>query len=99
MLKTSSTKSAKPRKGVVRVSADRRAGRDGNKIVDDEVDDEVNDKIGKKDQNLSKSKSLFKSKKTESGFLTFGARMAFIKLRQGFVKALILYHFDPERYI
>ena len=32
-------------------------------------------------------------------FLTPRARLAFTKLRQAFVKASILYHFDPERYI
>ncbi len=32
-------------------------------------------------------------------FLTPGARKAFTKLRQAFVKALILNHFDPKYYI
>ena len=34
-----------------------------------------------------------------SDFLILGARLAFIKLRQAFVKALIFYHFDSERHI
>ena len=34
-----------------------------------------------------------------SDFLTFGAKLAFTKLKHAFVKALILYHFDPEYYI
>ena len=42
---------------------------------------------------------MSKSKKTESGFLTSGARKAFTELRQAFIKALILHHFDPERHI
>ena len=58
---------------------------DGGKIRDDEVE--------KKVRNLSKSK------KTELGFLTSRARMAFTKLRQAFIKAPILHHFDPERHI
>ena len=44
---------------------------------------------------------MFKFKKTvrSSDFLTFKARLAFTKLRQAFVKALIFYYFDPEYYI
>ena len=34
-----------------------------------------------------------------TGYLTPDARQAFIQLRQAFTKALILQHFDPERYI
>lgn len=33
------------------------------------------------------------------GFLTVKAILAFVKLKQGFIKALILYHFDPEYHI
>ena len=33
------------------------------------------------------------------GFLTPGARKAFTKLRQVFIKAPILHHFDPEFHI
>ena len=101
-----STKSAAPRKGVVRVSGDNRAGRDGSKLDESEMEDvEVDggevgdDEVGKKGQNPSKSKNSSKSKKTESGFLTSRARRAFIKFKQAFIKALILYHFDPERHI
>ena len=55
---------------------------------------EVRDnEVGKKGRNS------FKSKKTELGFLIFGAKKAFTKLRQAFIKAPILYHFDPERHI
>ena len=34
-----------------------------------------------------------------SKFLTFGAKLAFIKLRQMFFKALILHYFNPEYHI
>ena len=62
---------------------------DGGKVKDDEV--------GKKDQ---KCKNLSKSKKAVgSDFLTPGAKLLFTKLRQTFLKALILHHFDPKRYI
>ena len=116
MLKTSSTKSARPRKGIVRVSGDSRARRDGSKIVDevddevdnkivDEIDDKVDDEVGKKGWNLSKSKNPSKSKnssmskKIELSFLTSGARMAFTKLRQTFIKAPIFHHFDLKCHI
>ena len=36
---------------------------------------------------------------SKSDFLIPGARLAFTKLRQAFVKALILHHFDLERHI
>ena len=69
-------------------------------------DDEIgngkvrDDEIGKNGRKTSKSKNLFKSKKTIGlDFLTLGARLAFTKLRQAFVKALILHHFDPECHI
>ena len=63
---------------------------DGNKVGDEEVgDDEVETKVQK----------LSKSKKTELDFLTPGARKAFTELRQAFIKAPILHHFDPERHI
>ena len=53
-----------------------------------------------KSQKTSKFKNFSKSKKTvESDFLTPGSRLAFTKLKQAFVKALILYHFDPKSYI
>ena len=100
MLNTSSTKLAKPRKGVIGVGGGSRAGYargglDESRMDDIEVDGgEVgNDKVGKKGWNLSKSK------KTELGFLISGARIAFTKLKQAFIKAPIFHHFDPEYYI
>ena len=93
-------------KGGVKVGDDNEAIRnsrykfDGNKIGGTEVDGEDN-KVGKKSQKMSKSKNLSKFKKTErsSDFLTPRAKLAFNKLRQAFVKAPILHHFDLERYI
>ena len=67
-----------------------------------EVDsDKVRDnEVRKKSQKMSKSKNLSKSKKTVGlKFFTFGAKLVFTKLRQVFVKALILHYFDLERYI
>ena len=107
MLKTLNTKSAKPKKGGVEVGGDSRAGRDRieiNKSAMDNIEvdgDKVRrNEVGKKGRKTSKSKNLSKSKKTvRSDFLTFRARLAFAKLRQVFVKALILHHFDSERHI
>ena len=100
-------KTAKPRKGGVGIGGDSRAGcgeseidRSGMDDVDiDDKEVEV-DKVGKKGQKISKSKNLFKFKKTiGSDFLTPGAKLAFTKLRQAFLKGPILYHFDLERHI
>ena len=64
---------------------------------------------GQKSQKMAKSKKWIWAKKAEafraknfgqSGlFLTANTRRAFTKLRQAFVKASILNHFDPERHI
>ena len=108
MLKTSSTELAEPRKGVVGVGGDSRARRDrggidGSEMNDVEVDGgEVEvDKVGRKARKTSKSKNSSKSKKAvgPSDFLTPGAKLAFTELRQAFLKAPILHHFDPERHI
>ena len=101
------TESAKPKKSGVEVGSDSRARCNKSKRNEDRVDsaeidgNEVgDDEIRKKVQKTSRSKNLSKSKKTErSDFFTFGARLAFIELRQAFVKAPILHHFDPERHI
>ena len=102
MLKTSSTKSAKPRKDSVRVdngSRDRHHGKiDNGKVDGNEIrDNEIRNKI----QNLSMSKNLSKSKKMvgSSESLTPEAKLAFTKLKQVFFKTLILHHFNPECYI
>ena len=107
MLKTSSIESAEPRKGVVGVGGGSRAGRDrgidGSEMNDVEVDGgEVEvDEVGKKARKTSKSKNSSKSKKAvgPSDFLTPGAKLAFTELRQAFLKAPILHHFNPERHI
>ena len=74
-----------------------------NKVDSGEAGD---NEIRKKGQKTSKSKNLFKSKKlskskkmVESDFFTPGARLAFTKLRQIFIKVLILHYFDSERHI
>ena len=85
MLKTSNTKSAKLRKGIIGVSNSRKeysnraepVGKD--KIDDSEVED---NEVRKKDQKTSKSKKLSKFKKiVGSNFFTPGARLRFTKLR------------------
>ena len=102
MLKISGGTESKTRPGKGGVGVDgsraRRGGSkldDKRKIDDNEVDgNEVrNDEVGTKVQKLSKSK------KTELGFLPSGARKAFTKLKQAFIKALILHYFDLERHI
>ena len=102
-----STKSAKPRKDGAGVGADNKDEHNGSELNRSGIDNvevdggEVRDnEIEKKCQKTSKSKNLSKSKKTvRSDFLTAGARLAFTKLRQAFVKAPILHHFDPECHI
>ena len=106
MLKTSGSTepSTRPGEGVVGVGGDSRAGRDGidgSGMDDVEVDGgEVEvDEVGKKGRKTSKSKKSSKSKTVGSDFLTLGAKLAFTELRQAFLKAPILHHFDPERHI
>ena len=107
MVKTSSTKSAKLKKDGAGVGSDSRAGRNRNELDGSEMDNIKidggrvrDDKVGKKNQKISKSKNLFKSKKTvESDFLTSRAKLVFTKLRKIFVKAPILCYFDLKRYI
>ena len=106
MLKTSENIETliQPRKGGVGIGCDNRAGRDNSKldkseIGDNKVYDEVDDEVGKKDWNPTKSKNLSKFKKTELGFLIFGARMTFNKLRKAFIKASILYHVNSKHHI
>ena len=109
MLKTSEGTESKTRsnEGGVEIggSKARRGGCeiDGREIDDVEVDGvEVEiDEIGKKVQKFSKSKNSSKSKKTvrSSDILIPEAKLVFIKLRQVFLKASILYYFDPEHHI
>ena len=93
---------AKFKKGEDGICGDSRAGHSKSKMDDIEVDGgEVKvDEFGKKARKTSKSKNLSKSQKTVGlDFLTLGAKLAFTKLRQAFLKASILHHFDPERHI
>ena len=95
-------KTAEPRKDGYRVGGNSRAGHSRSKIDGDEVDgSEVEvDEVGKKAQKTSKSKNSSKSQKmVGSDFLTSGAKLAFTELREAFLKALILHHFNPERHI
>ena len=98
MLKTLTTESAKPRKGGVGIAGGSKARRDRNEFDGGEIKD---DKVGKKIQKMSKSKTLFKCKKTVgfSDFLTPRAKLSFTKLRQAFFKAPILYYFNPKCHI
>ena len=99
MLKTSRGTESKtrPDEGGVGVGSSR-AGRDGSKLDDGSGMDDV--KVdGSEVEVGEKSRNLSKSKKTESDFLTSRARKAFTKLRQAFIKASILHHFDKERHI
>ena len=41
----------------------------------------------------------FRPEEARTGFLTLEARLAFTQLRQAFVEALILHHFNPESHI
>ena len=98
MLKISGSTESSTRsgKGEVGVGGDSRAERDRSEFDRSKVDSGKvgDDEIGKKVQNLSKSK-----KTVQSDFLTPRAKLAFAELRQAFIKAPILYHFDPERHI
>ena len=108
MLKTSGCTESKiqPREGGVGVggSGAKRSGKklDRSELNGGEVDGGKveGNQVGKKVQNLSKLTNLSKSKKTiGSDFFTPGTKLAFTKLRQTFLKAPILHHFDSERHI
>ena len=95
-----------PGKGVVGIGSDGKAKCNGSKLDRSEIDDgrfdvgEVDNEIEKKGQKTSKSKKASKSKKTLGlNFLILKVRIAFTKLRQIFVKALILHHLDSEYHI
>ena len=97
-------KTVEPRKGRDGVGGDSRTGRngiDGSGMDDVEVDGgEVEvDEFGKKSRKTSKSKKSSKSKTVGSDFFTPKAKLAFTELRQAFLKAPILYHFNPGRHI
>ena len=110
ILKTSKGTESKTRSGEsgVRVGGDNKVECGKSEIDKSEIDDVEDDggkvevdEVGKKVQKSFKSKNLSKFKKTVRSldFLTLGAKLAFTKLRQAFLKASIFYHFDPERHI
>ena len=104
MLKTSGSTEplTRPGEGVVGVGGDNRDRRDASKLDGSKLDgDENDDGEVEKVQKTTKSKNLSKSKKALGplDFLTPGAKLAFTKLRQAFLKAPILYYFDPKRHI
>ena len=85
----------------VRIGGDRRTECNRNKFNRSKIDGgefdggEVGDNgIGKKVQNLFKSKKII-----GLDFFTLRANLPFIELRQAFVKAPILHHFDLKRHI
>ena len=102
MLKT--TKST----GFAANSEKTKGGVGGNSVIGDMVDgDEATNPIkGKNPVKTTKSKILVKSKNHDflksrpeeagTGFLTPEARLAFTRLRQAFIEAPILYHFNPK---
>ena len=98
MTSESTESKIQPGKGGVGVGGSSRAGGDenGTRINDGEVDSgEIGyNEFGKNGQKLSKPKKTIRS-----DFFTLGVKLAFIKLRQAFVKAPILYHFDPNRHM
>ena len=105
ILKTSwNTESlTRPKEGVFGFGGGSRAGHDRSELDGDEVDNgEIEfDEVEKKVKKTSKSKNLSKSKKTvgSSDFFTSGAKLMFIKSKQAFFKAPILYHFNLECHI
>ena len=84
-----------------------------NKVASDNIVDggEATNSTKRKNQaKTTKSKILvksknhdflphFKNRKAGAGFFTFAAKLTFIQLRQAFIKAPILYHFDLESHI
>ena len=82
----------------------------GNSMIGgSKATNQANTTKGKKQVKTTKSKILLKSKihnffhnsrnkKGKTSFFTPKARLAFTQLRQAFVKAPILYHFDPKSY-
>ena len=115
MLKTLNTKSVEPKKGVVRVDIGKkkysnraqpvdRDKSDGAEVGGAEIDsnkiDNNNIAEEKNHQKTSKSKNCLSLKRRNWAFLHPELlRLAFTKLRQAFVKVLILYYFDLECYI
>ena len=106
MLKTLSTKLAKPWKSRIGIDCNNR--HENNKRTKLDSRDEISNnkvnsnKIGEdkiiEEKNHQKT-SKFKKTVRFSDFFTPKARLAFTKLRQVFVKVSIFYYFDPKYYI
>ena len=83
----------------------------GNSMVGNVIGggETINSTKEKNQAKTTKSKILVKSKnhdfpkfrteKAETGFLTPKARLVFNQLRQAFIEAPILHHFDPKSHI
>lgn len=52
-----------------------------------------------KKSDLVKAQKSAKRNSSETDFLIFKTKKAFIYLKKAFIKVLIIYHFDPERHI
>lgn len=70
---------------------------DGNKINNVSTIDTNSTRFVK--AKLTKFKSLVQLKKLRMSSFTPGARIVFMKIRQKFIQALILYYFDPKYYV
>ena len=115
MLKTSSTELKKSKKSRVKIGVSSKAKLNNKTELNDRVEynsrdkfdngefdyNEIEDNEVAEEKNHQKTRAMSKFKKTIRilNFFTFGARLTFIKLRQIFVKAPILYYFNPEYYI
>ena len=82
----------------------------GSIVGGGEAINQINPTKKEKQVKITKFKNLIKSKnhdfppnsrnrEVKTGFFIPKARLAFIHLRQAFIEALILYHFDPKCYI
>ena len=108
-----STKSAKPEKNRVKIGVNSKNRLDKRNELNNT--NELNDKNGFDNKSKIGGNKIRNNKVTKNNnyqkiskskkivcflvFLILGARLAFIKLRQIFVKTLILQYFDPEYHI
>lgn len=69
-------------------------------IINIRIGDGDNNKIDvAKEIKIAKSKNMVKSNKSRTRFSSLIAKLAFVKLRQVFIKTPILHHFDLEYHI
>ena len=88
-----------------------KVGINSNNMVDsNKITNQINFTKGKNQAKITKSKILVKSKnydfplnfrnmEVRPGFFIFKARLAFTKLKQIFIEALILHYFDSKCHI